>query len=325
MKLKLNLTRTADIVFIAIVFIPLVLCVAFFYYTTKMSTPTKSNVDKAMVAEIKKDTDSVFRNDPNDFDSSYSFYKNKIQKIEFERDQYLKPIHLRYSVMFYDIGLEEYSDCDTCKVSKHGIILNNYKSTDAYPNNPFTWETYYYGYKGHYYKKYLSRDTSSKKGTIIINWTKEEIQYMVQDEPYAIKDGSSEGKKQILVPVSKTQKEIFQIMYWIGIVLCLFVTVLILRNVLQILLHIAAGKAFSNANTKRLFFIAGGICIIPTIEMIQKLIVYLMIKKQLNGDWVPSYKNFDIGKYVIVGIVVFLIAKAFERGYKIQQEQDLTI
>lgn len=95
----------------------------------------------------------------------------------------------------------------------------------------------------------------------------------------------------------------------------------------QILWDISKGKAFSAANTKRLLLVLCAVLFISIANLGVDLLHWLMIRPYLTEEF--SYTIFpDLvsqERFLLYALIVFLIMKAFKRGFELQHEQNLTI
>jgi hypothetical protein len=132
----------------------------------------------------------------------------------------------------------------------------------------------------------------------------------------------------VLVPVSKGfftagRNFTFILMAVIGFAL-LYIFIALPINVL---LNISRGKVFTQINLRDLHIIAYTSLGFFIVQMITPYIVSLFFLKKIPAELTISFSalfdsNWEIGLF---GIVTLAIARAFFKGYKLQQEQDLTI
>ena len=132
----------------------------------------------------------------------------------------------------------------------------------------------------------------------------------------------------VLVPVSKSfytggRNFTFMLMALIGFAL-LYIFIALPINVL---LNISRGKVFTQINLRDLHIIAYTSLGFFIVQMIMPYIVSLFFLKKIPAELTISFtrlfdSNWEIGLF---GIVTLAIARAFAKGYKLQQEQDLTI
>ena len=107
--------------------------------------------------------------------------------------------------------------------------------------------------------------------------------------------------------------------------LCSFYFFLILP--IKVILSISKGTPFDYKNIRRLSFIAYFLLLFPFLLSAIKLIIHQMFLQKIPKEFTfhlqlyfDSYFNF-----MLAGVVVFIIARAFKRGYNLQKEQELTI
>lgn len=96
---------------------------------------------------------------------------------------------------------------------------------------------------------------------------------------------------------------------------------------INVLVNISRGKMFVHSNIRDLFLIAFTLLGYALLQAIMPFITFLILKKSLPDGFYISLQdqlsaNWKIG---VIGIIVLIIAFAFKKGYKLQQEQDLTI
>lgn len=134
--------------------------------------------------------------------------------------------------------------------------------------------------------------------------------------------------KSVLVPVSKDfftggRIIIFILMGVIGLAL-LYIFIALPFNVL---LNISRGKVFTLINLRDLHLIAFTALGFFLTQMIMPYIISLFFLKKIPAELTISFStllgsNLEMGLF---GIVTLAIARAFAKGYKLQQDQDLTI
>jgi|GEM_PF-3230485 len=337
MALKLKLTRVVDIV-IASVMGLLICSVVLFILTFRFSTATHSGDDSYIGStEVPDDTDAVTRQ--LHYASEYYSYKSKLDSIERKRDLLLKPLHLIEGFLGNGIFcVTKYQWCDTCDYSKNDffyekqdnhhaswLVLYGYNEVKKDPRDQGNGiAPIYYGYKGQFYKADVHWDSTHHKKhaqSDFGHWTKEPIHYFIQD-PFP---KTTDGTKDLLVQLSDGAANLFYGLTILWVLLMLTLFLVSVRNIIQVLVQISIGNAFSLKNCDRLRYAAYSILLMSMITLLSRIILYLCFKSRLNGDWVP---NIDWGGTILgilAGVGVWLVARAFLKGYRIQQEQDLTI
>lgn len=92
-----------------------------------------------------------------------------------------------------------------------------------------------------------------------------------------------------------------------------------------VLLEVASGKAFTVKNYRRLFYIAGIIALFPITSLFTQVILQWSYRSYYAGDLLPDFDSGNKISWMLAALVVFLLALAFRKGYRMQQEQELTI
>ncbi len=279
--------------------------------------------------DMQEDPDSMYRKSLEDL--PYRLYKEKADSMDRIKDYYSRVFG--GSSGLGAIGVEDIVECDTCSSlksinfagslgeEKYYFYLSGFKlvrreDDDIYPR-------LHYKKGGISYLKYVQFDSVRGPDHKIMysgHWVNKVIPYRVDEEP-----ANTEGIKRILIPISQTSYTVLNITCWIlvGIVLLLFCSVL--RSFMLVLTDIARGNAFTVRNYKRLFYITNVIVLIPATFLIIQLVLQWVFRKQYAGDLVVHIGWGSYLGWVLVAMVMFLLAMAFHKGYRIQQEQDLTI
>jgi hypothetical protein len=144
-----------------------------------------------------------------------------------------------------------------------------------------------------------------------------------------IKTRFSSPDKTVLIPISKVKyKVIYFTLQILGFLFFLFAIQVFLIMPVKIGLNISKGKAFIPANIKMLRLIAAAFAIAYLFGF---LIVYaprFIYRDVIPPDFIPeSFLSAFVNNlyYLFIAIAIWLLAKAFEKGYNLQQEQSLTI
>jgi Protein of unknown function (DUF2975) len=135
--------------------------------------------------------------------------------------------------------------------------------------------------------------------------------------------------EKILIPLTKTQYTvaytILLVLQWAILSLWLFFT---FGLTLQILISISKGNAFSEKNIYRLRLIAAFIFLNAVIATTTPYLLHLIFGSKIPGDFkVASFYStlYQNLVYFFVAAIVFIVSIAFKKGYKLQQEQELTV
>jgi len=132
----------------------------------------------------------------------------------------------------------------------------------------------------------------------------------------------------LLIPVSQKAFIWIEIFMYALMAVAFIVGIWIfIKLPVEILLNIANGKSFNKKNIKNLAIIGWTIigfafCSILIPKLIQVLFPSLIPKEIYYPMWLVL---FDYKWSFIGGAAILLLAKAFKKGYNLQQEQDLTV
>jgi len=132
----------------------------------------------------------------------------------------------------------------------------------------------------------------------------------------------------LLIPISKKSYLILEkVVEVLSIILILFLLYTFYVLPAKVLVSIASGQPFTKKNIKRLN-VTGWVLLISAIlpQLILITIEWIMRNRIPDEIYYPFLLSIlDHRLILIAGLVVLLISNAFKRGYKLQQEQDLTI
>jgi Protein of unknown function (DUF2975) len=139
----------------------------------------------------------------------------------------------------------------------------------------------------------------------------------------------SEAQNKIYIPVTKREYTFTNIIvniWGIFLLICSILTMLILP--IFILVAISRGNAFTHRNIFGLKIITYSFVFFTISKISEPFILHFIFKSKIPTEL--QRMNFreilnDSFPFVILSIILFLILKAFQKGYKLQQEQDLTV
>jgi hypothetical protein len=185
------------------------------------------------------------------------------------------------------------------------------------------YEVVFYRQEGKNYYKYPKWGKPYDNGTSIDgHYEKKETNLKFIEENKETGDGI------ILIQTTKTTKKVIEIILLIigGIVILLWLYV-IFGVAVHFLLSIARGAAFTEDNIFRLHFIAYVFIGTILFTTLMKIIGFLFVARQLPDLVHFSWYNVLMSgwEFLVAGLVTLLFAKAFKRGYQLQQEQQLTV
>ncbi|HEV8272261.1 MAG TPA: DUF2975 domain-containing protein [Chitinophagaceae bacterium] len=139
----------------------------------------------------------------------------------------------------------------------------------------------------------------------------------------------SKDDERILVPISKKKYDFFKTALAAFIFISIFFLIYIFIGLpIQILIDISKGKAFTKENIRRFKLMAYVLFVCTFLKVFSPYILNLfyrkIIPKEFQLEPVISATINNIYLFLIA-LVLFFVGKAFQKGYNLQQEQDLTI
>ncbi len=139
----------------------------------------------------------------------------------------------------------------------------------------------------------------------------------------------SEKDKIVLIPISKKSYNILNTLLNIAFFLLIFYSILVLLILpFLLLVAISRGHAFTAGNIKALKIISFSLFLFTLIKLCAPYIIRFFFRKKIPAEMelTPFTQLVSNNMSLIFSfIAVFLLMKAFKKGYKLQQEQDLTV
>ena len=259
-----------------------------------------------------------------DLNKRYWKLKDSLDRIRDWKISRLRGYGESISTVF--IGVNKIYECDSCNsfdIRKFGA---EYKTKYFIRLNGYTLEddAIFFIRKDKYYIRYTVLDRIQENGNKVGHFeTKEtQVRYTTGSGAGLIPDGA------LLIPVSKQTYRFLNIVVWVlTAIFLIFFFFTLFALPAKTLFSIATGAPFTKQNIKRLLITGWTLICIPVLPPLTSLLV-----KWILGDKIPSeiyYPFFqsilDNRTFLIAGLIVLLIANAFKRGYKLQQEQELTV
>jgi len=278
---------------------------------------------------FEEDPDSVYKRSLEDL--SYREYKRKSDSINYIQHKYTQPPWNGFIGAPFGAGY--CNECDSCipgrgdfnysdkGIPRYYLAIPGFKvpkSTRMEMDPPV-----FYKKAGMAYMKYFRVDTvreGEHKGRRMGHWLNKVVRYRVLDNTNDKEEG-----KQLLIPISKTTYSVLDVLCWAVVIINVLVSVLVARSFILVLIDIARGRVFEVKNYRRLFFMGYGIAFSPVYSLVVQVILQWSYRSWYAGD-LSVY--IDWQKYLgwlLAALVAFMLAIAFRKGYRIQQEQDLTI
>jgi len=132
----------------------------------------------------------------------------------------------------------------------------------------------------------------------------------------------------LLVPISASAFNVLEIVLYILFMIAVVAGVWIfIRLPIRVLINIGYGKPFLVQNIRDLNLVGWGIIVTYVgAALLPKLIELLLSSRIPSAIYFPFWSTlYDNRGGLFFGIAVLILAKAFKQGYKLQQEQDLTV
>jgi len=311
----------------AFLLIPLLLLLWYYF----LHTPESMYRNYGTFMQIEEDPDSAYLHSLENL--PYWTYRYKADSIH--NLQQAAATHLVTAVFAYPFGVGSYLECDTCTdmrwgdwklmaKNKYYLLLGGFKQDEKRTEDLF-YKPVYYKKLGQSYLKYVQYDTIYDAGRRQVkgykgHWVSKPIRYQAQREL-----GSHDDEMHLMIPVSKTTYGVLQITMFVILGLGLVLLWLAFRKFVQVLVEIAKGNAFTVRNYQRLFFIANVVGGIVLSALLARLVMQWSFKSYYRDDLSITVNWVQNGKWLVVALAVYFIARAFKKGHDIQQEQDLTI
>ncbi|WP_176954462.1 DUF2975 domain-containing protein [Niabella drilacis] len=136
------------------------------------------------------------------------------------------------------------------------------------------------------------------------------------------------GKKEILIPVSRSQYKMIRVLI---IIVDIFIILLpylfvMVGGIAGFLLSVAKGAVFTRKNIRRLKGIALVSLIVPLLILVINY-SYRFIFHAYFNEYIEFKTElfYDQARNFGIAIICFSLYKAFEKGFRLQQENDLTV
>ena len=139
---------------------------------------------------------------------------------------------------------------------------------------------------------------------------------------------SAEDQK-VKIPISKEKYNLLKGFLNVIIFVILFVIVYVYIGLpIQLLLNISRGRPFSRQNNRAFKIMTVTLITLALLYITEPYFMHLLYKRLIPAElwleplWPRIYSKLYL--FLIAG-VIFIIGKAFKRGYRLQQEEDLTV
>lgn len=132
----------------------------------------------------------------------------------------------------------------------------------------------------------------------------------------------------VFIPVSHTTIKWLNVFHWIRLFIIIIVGFgIVINTPFRVLYNIAKGNAFNDENIGSLHVMAWVLIVFGILPGLTSFVSYLIIRAQISNQ--IQYRFFHSIMYgwgfIVAGLITLLLAKVFQRGYDLQEEQELTV
>lgn len=168
---------------------------------------------------------------------------------------------------------------------------------------------------------------NGKNYLLYSDWNKKVHDSLIET-PLRMIERKQENSWTVYYPLSRTALITINVLIIIFMVLLVVLTLYVFLSIpLKVLYNIAKGNAFNDENIGSLHFLAYVLIAFGLLMGLLPILVHLYFMNRL-----PSVINFSFydafmsgWAAIVSGLIVLLLAKAFQRGYQLQQDQELTV
>jgi Protein of unknown function (DUF2975) len=226
-----------------------------------------------------------------------------------------------HTIYFLTTGFASYDECDTChNLFNHSTTETKEKYFLTFKNFTLKQNSSFYINNGKYYIEnfVVEKDNGSSQTG---HTATKEINVRLGVEHL-------NNKTFLLLPITKKQNTGLKILFYLLLPLSIFFGFRIFIYMpFRLLMNIAAGEPFVPQNIKYLKIIGWttiGITLFVVIfPLLIKIILNNTIPKEISYPFWAILLNYKW--QLFIGMAILIVAKAFETGHKLQQEQDLTV
>ncbi len=178
--------------------------------------------------------------------------------------------------------------------------------------------------KGRYYLSYpvweSTRRDGARSGFIVIR----EVPFRYSYTKY--EDRNFNGEGTVLIPINASTYKVLHYTLWVIMVPLLIIVInVLLAGPIRILVRIAQGEPFHEKNIRQLnnmvWLIGIGLVVFSLFRGLLNLIFRIYLVPQLHFKFLELFTWQNL----LILVSLFIIAKAFRKGYDLQIEQALTL
>ena len=195
---------------------------------------------------------------------------------------------------------------------EYWVSLKGYKTDD---------NTKFFIHNNKYFLAVAQWDSVKKRG----DNTSKYGHYIRKEIPFQY---SAEDQK-VKIPISKVKYNFLKgFLNVIIFVILLFIAYIYLGLPIQVLLNISRGRPFTRQNNRAFKLMAGTLITLTLLYIFMPYFLHFFYKPKIPAElwleplWPRIYSKLYL--FLFAG-VIFIIGKAFRKGYRLQEEEDLTV
>jgi len=139
----------------------------------------------------------------------------------------------------------------------------------------------------------------------------------------------SRDNERILIPISKKKHDFFKVALAIFLFISIFFLIYIFIGLpIQVLIDISKGKAFTKENIRRFKLMAYVLFFCTFLKVFFPYILNFFYRKMIPDEFhlEPLSSAIINNIYLfLIALVLFFVGKAFQKGYNLQEEEELTV
>jgi len=132
--------------------------------------------------------------------------------------------------------------------------------------------------------------------------------------------------KCLMIPISETTKNILNIAILMAAVIWLAYVLYLIIQFIKFIIDLSRGYAFTDDNITRLKLISLSLLIYPLVTLLFNILLKLIFHDYFSSDVILSNELLNVSwKIILLGIIFFMLYRAFKQGKALKDEQELTI
>ena len=268
----------------------------------------EKNLQTAKIGFRPDENDPVMKKMKDTMDNLFTYFPGTSKGDEDKRMNYERELVVRYTERSNDLR-EQYK---ARAEKEYWLSLRGYKTAD---------NTKFLIHNNKYYLAVVKWDSVKNRNS---NSTKYG-HYIRKEIPFWY---SAEDQK-VRIPITKGKYNFLNGILNVIIFVILFVTAFVYIGLpIQVLLNISRGRPFSRQNNRAFRIMTWTLIALGLLSIIAPYLIHLFYIPIIPSEiWLePLWPRVYSKLYLfLIAAVIFIIGKAFAKGYRLQEEQDLTI